>query len=68
MWEKENFEKRSSERGDSSSGGYHGIAALGKCHYNFLVPVFCLQFFRIMLSARSDASEKLFQIIVWCVS
>ena len=28
--------------GVSSPGGHHGVAPLGKCHYNFLVPVFWL--------------------------
>ena len=55
-------------KGVSNAGGHHGIAQLGKCHNNFLVPVFWPQFSRNLLSAGSFGSKNFFQSIVWCIS
>ena len=43
--------------------GYHRIALLDKCHYNFLLPLLWLQFSGIMLSIK----RNIFQSIVWCI-
>ena len=64
---KENFEERVL-KGVSNPGGHHGIAPLGKCHCTFLMPVFCLQFSRILFSTGSFGSKNLFQSILWCIS
>ena len=43
--------------------GYHRIALLGKCHYNFLLPLVWLQFSRIILLIK----RNIFQSIVRCI-
>ena len=48
--------------GESDRERHHGIALLDKCHYNFLVPLFWLQFSRILLRIK-----KIFQSIVCCI-
>ena len=49
------------ERG-SDPRRYHRIVPLDKCHYNFSVPLFWLQFSRILRRIK-----KLFQSIVCCI-
>ena len=49
------------ERG-SDPRRYHRIVPLGKCHYNFSVPLFCLQ-----CSSILRRMKKLFHSIVCCI-
>ena len=67
IWGKENFGE-GVLKGVSNPGGHHGIAPWGKCHCIFLMPLFCLQFSRILFSARFFESKKLFRSILWCIS
>ena len=66
------FWRRGSEGGrgggGSNYGEYHEIAPLGECQYNFLMPVFWLQFSRILLSGGSVGLKNFFQFIVWYIS